>query len=57
MLFAMATVPLNAQRKAKVPNLAACPAWGAEQRGSTTARWWADKNGGAVGSRCVYPRQ
>jgi hypothetical protein len=35
MLLAMATVPLNAQKKAKVQNLAACPAWGAEQRGST----------------------
>jgi hypothetical protein len=34
-LFAMATIPLNAQRKAKVSNLATCPGWGAEKRGST----------------------
>lgn len=35
MLFAMVTIPLSAQKKAKAPDLAACPAWGAEKRGST----------------------
>jgi len=35
LFCAMATMPLNAQKKAKVQNLAACPAWGAEHRDST----------------------
>src|SRR5262245_39935343 len=35
VVFVIAATALQAQKKTKVPTLTACPAWGAEERGST----------------------